>query len=95
LPFSSDSFDLVVCSHLLFLYSAELSLAAHVASLEEMLGVGKEVRVFPLLDMDGRTSEHLEGCAESLSRAASVEVIDVLYEFRMGDSRMLRLVRKQ
>ncbi len=47
LPFASGSFDLVLCVHMLFLYSDELSLGLHLASLREMLRVGREVRVFP------------------------------------------------
>ena len=51
LPFLSSSFDLVLCSHLLFLYSAEFDAETHLSFLRELLRVGREVRVFPLLDM--------------------------------------------
>ncbi len=46
LPFQSESFDLVLCSHLLFLYSDELDTDMHITSLREMLRVGREVRLF-------------------------------------------------
>lgn len=93
LPFASGAFDLVLCSHLLFLYSDELGLDAHVDALAEMLRVGREVRVFPLLDMSGGPSSHLEGCVAELRRVADAEIIDVPYEFRAGDTSMLKLVR--
>jgi ubiquinone/menaquinone biosynthesis C-methylase UbiE len=91
LPFQSRFFDLVLCSHLLFLYSSELGLDMHVASLQEMLRVGREVRVFPLLDMDGQPSLHLNACIRVLEASAHVEFIPVPFEFRHGDSKMLRL----
>jgi hypothetical protein len=49
LPFSDASFDLALCSHLLFLYSEHLPLAAHIAAARELLRVAREVRIFPLL----------------------------------------------
>jgi SAM-dependent methyltransferase len=91
LPFQSRSFDLVLCSHLLFLYSAELDLDVHVASMREMLRVAREVRIFPLLDMDGQPSLHLESAIQALRESAHVELVPVPFEFRPGDSRMLRL----
>ena len=94
LPFPSTSFDLALCSHLLFLYSDELDLDMHVASLRELLRVGQEVRIFPLLDMDGHPSVHLEASVRALQTSAHVELVPVPFEFRRGDSRMLRLVRR-
>jgi SAM-dependent methyltransferase len=93
LPFPRDSFDLVLCSHLLFLYSAELDTNMHIASLREMLRVARAVRVFPLLDMDGRPSKHLEVSVQALRASAQVELVPVPFEFRHGDTRMLRLSR--
>jgi len=93
LPFIDDAFDLVLCSHLLFLYSEELSSAAHVAFFEEMLRVGREVRVYPLRDMNGQPSRHLDACLAALSDTAKAEIVAVPYEFRVRDSRMLKLSR--
>jgi ubiquinone/menaquinone biosynthesis C-methylase UbiE len=93
LPFQADSFDLVLCGHLLFLYSDELDAAMHLACIQEMLRVGPEVRIFPLLDMDGRTSVHLNRITDSLQSIARLDFVSVPFEFRPGDSRMLRIVR--
>ncbi len=93
LPFQLETFDLVLCANLLFLYSEELDLDLHLASLREMLRVGREVRVFPLLDMDGRPSVHLEASVRALQASEHVELVPVPFEFRRGDSRMLRLTR--
>lgn len=91
LPFAAGAFDLVLCSHLLFLYSAELSLEMHVASLREMLRIGAELRVFPLLDLDGAPSCHLEPALQALRGEADGELIDVPFEFQRGARRMLRM----
>ncbi|HWV57269.1 MAG TPA: class I SAM-dependent methyltransferase [Longimicrobiales bacterium] len=93
LPFRADSFDMVLCSHYLFLYSDELDLGAHLAALQELLRVGREVRVYPLLDMAGVRSVHLDPCVAELSRFAEVEIVPVPFEFRMGDTSMLRIRR--
>jgi ubiquinone/menaquinone biosynthesis C-methylase UbiE len=95
LPFPNDSFDLVLCSHLLFLYSEELGLDLHITSLREMLRVGREVRVFPLLDMEGRRSAHLGACMRELEAVARVELVPVPFEFRRGDSSMFRLTKRE
>ena len=47
LPFPDGAFDLCLCSHLLFLYSEQLSLDFHVAAMLEQQRVAHEVRVFP------------------------------------------------
>jgi SAM-dependent methyltransferase len=91
LPFARGTFDLVLCSHLLFLYAADLSRELHVAALREMLRVGREVRVFPLLDLDGAPSAHLEPALAALGGEARAELVSVPYEFRRGANRLLRL----
>ena len=90
LPFGDRSFDVVLCSHLLFLYSANLTLKMHVASIREMLRVGGEVRLFPLLDLDGRESPHLRPALEALRDEADAELVEVAFEFQRGATRMLR-----
>lgn len=93
LPFATDAFDLALSSHLLFLYADALDLGFHVAALTEMLRVAPEARVFPLLDLDGAPSRHVEPVAAALSEMASVEIVPVPFEFQKGATRMLRLRR--
>ena len=94
LPFPDNSFDLALCSHFLFLYSDTLSLDFHHRSILELCRVATEVRIFPLLDMDGRPSPHVQLLVSDLPRHnlhATVEKVD--YEFQRGGNQMLRLVR--
>jgi hypothetical protein len=95
LPFEDRTFDLVLCSHFLFLYSSTLTLDFHVRSLCEMARVGGEVRVFPLLDIDGRPSPHLAPTCEALeAKGMGTRTVHVPYEFVRGANRML-VIRKQ
>jgi hypothetical protein len=94
LPFNDGEFDLCLCSHLLFLYSAQLSADFHLASMLEMLRVAREVRVFPLLDLDLQRSAHLDPVtAELRSADFHSEIVSVPYEFQKGGGQMLRVVR--
>jgi hypothetical protein len=95
LPFNDSEFDLCLCSHLLFLYSAQLSLDFHVSSMLEMLRVAQEVRVFPLLDLDLRRSAHLDSVVAELGFADfHSEIVDVPYKFQKGGGQMLRALRR-
>jgi hypothetical protein len=90
------SFDLALCSHFLLLYSDALSAEFHAASVAEMCRVAAEARVFPLLDMTGRRSHHLEGLIAALAAQgleAKVERVD--YEFQRGGNEMLRVTRRR
>jgi ubiquinone/menaquinone biosynthesis C-methylase UbiE len=95
LPFPDASFDLALCSHLLFLYSDYLSLDAHVEAVRELLRVAREVCIFPLLTLSGERSAHLPLVYEALHRdghGAEEQIVD--YEFQRGGNVMLRLRRK-
>ena len=95
LPFAADSFELALCSHFLFLYSAELESELHVESLRELLRVAREVRVFPLVDIEGDRSRHLAPVLAALRGEARVECVPVPFEFRRGSTEMLQLRRRE
>ena len=95
LPFDDGAFDLALCSHLLFLYSEQFDLGFHIRALEEMQRVAAEVRVFPLLQLGGTPSPHVEGVVDAFgSRGVGATVEPVAYEFQRGGNRMLRLRRR-
>lgn len=50
LDYEENSFDLLLSSHLLFVYDDRFDYAFHKASILEMLRVAKEVRIFSLVD---------------------------------------------
>ncbi len=92
LPFNDGSFRLALVSHLLFLYGDDLDFGFHLAALRELLRVAEEVRVFPLVNLDGLPSSHLPGVMNELRRGgAEVDIVPVPFEFQKGATRMLRV----
>ena len=92
LPFADGTFDLLLCSHLLFSYSEQLDGAFHQRSIMEMLRVSKEVRVFPLLEIDGHPSRHLPMILDFIKvHDIMGETVLVNYEFQRGGNQMLTL----
>lgn len=96
LELANDQFELCLCSHLLFLYSEQLSLNFHIDSIAELLRVSQEVRIFPLLKLNGEPSPYLETVIEELSnKGFDVQVQSVAYEFQKGGNQMLKVNRKR
>lgn len=94
LPFADRQFELALCSHLLFLYSSQLSESFHVASALELCRVAGEVRIFPIHSLEMEASPHLAAVREAAARnGLSSEIVDVDYEFQRGAHEMLRLYR--
>lgn len=92
LPFADHKFDLAVCSHLLFLYSEQLSEDFHVASIRELCRVANEVRIFPLLELGSKISRHLQAVTDRLSKMEySVNIFSVSYEFQRGGNQMMKI----
>ena len=94
MPFSDKQFGLALCSHLLFLYSEILDSDFHVAAVREMCRVAREVRIFPLLTIARRRSDHIELVQKALhSDGWMTEIVKVDYELQKGGNEMLRIYR--
>jgi hypothetical protein len=92
LPFGNATFRLALCSHLLFLYSEQLSADFHAAAAIEMCRVADEVRIFPLIALGGARSPHAGLVAERLEQAGhTVWIEKVEYEFQRGGNEMMRV----
>jgi hypothetical protein len=89
--FPDKSFDLAVCSHFLFLYTEHLSLAFHRSAILELCRVALEVRIFPLLALDGRASPYVARLVDDLSGSWEVSLETVPYEFQRGGNQMMRV----
>ena len=95
LSFGDDQFDLALSSHFLFLYSEHLDEAFHIQSFFEMLRVANEVRVFPLIDLRGEESIHLEAVVSALRALGyDTDILKTGYEFQKGGDEMLKVTRK-
>ena len=90
LPFHNKQFDLALCSHYLFLYSEQVSLDEHVLSMLELCRVAEEVRVYPLVSLDGNKSKHLQPVMSVLAeKGIDVSLEKVVYQFQKGATEML------
>jgi hypothetical protein len=91
LEIADNQFELCVCSHLLFLYSEQLSHEFHTASIYELIRVSSEVRIFPLLNLDGEPSPFIEPVVQEFkNKGFNVEIEPVDYEFQKGGNQMLK-----
>jgi hypothetical protein len=88
--FADLYFDLGLSSHFLLLYS-QLGLAFHIASIEEMLRVSKEIRIFPILNLDGQKSELLDDLIRYFESGYIVRIEEVDYEFQKNGNQMLTI----
>jgi hypothetical protein len=88
--FREESFDLGLSSHFLILYS-NLGLDFHLKSISEMLRICKEVRIFPLVNLNSETSEVLDGIINYYNPDYLIEIVKVNYEFQKGGDKMLKI----
>lgn len=93
LPFADRTFDLALCSHLLFTYSDHLSLEFHLAAIQELSRVALQVRIFPLLvNMTGEVSPWLPPVLQALRQQGyAAEIKPVPYEFQKGGNQLLQI----
>ena len=88
LPFRDGEFDIALSSHFLFLYTDNLSYDFHLQSIREMLRVAKEIRIFPLLEVNANRSPYVERIIKELG-PEGIKVRKVNYEFQIGGNEML------
>ncbi len=89
LPFSNKEFELALCSHYLFLYSDHVSQEQHISSIRELCRVASEVRIYPVLSLDGNQSMHLKPVISALADDGIESSLEhVNYEFQKGATEM-------
>jgi len=92
LPFRDKEFSLVLSSHLLFLYGERLDFDMHMRYLRELARVGKEVRVFPVIGLDGEPYKLLDEMIRGLKTfGIRARTAPVFFEFMKGAKLMLWL----
>lgn len=96
LPFEDNSFNLVLSSHLLFLYEDRLKYDFHQDSIKEMLRVTTdEVRIYPINKLhDDFRSKFLPILMNELGDIADFLVERVDYNFRRGCNEMLKIIKR-
>lgn len=94
LPYQDFYFDLALSSHYFFAGLAEQDLAFHIQMLQELARVAKEVRIFPLIHSDGRTSSELGPVLLALQQAGyGAEVRSIADPIEPDGNAMLRVWR--
>jgi hypothetical protein len=94
LPFLDDSYDVALCSNLLFLYSEMFDLSMHIHSVREMLRVAHTIQIFPLFALDRSISKHLGAVVEHfVAEGCSLSIQTVAYELQPGSNRKLTISR--
>jgi len=95
LPFKDGEFDILLSAHFLFTYAERLDYEFHITTLNELLRVSKEgIRIFPLVDLEGKRYEHLDRIVKYLEdMGCTVEEINVSYEFQANANAMLRIIK--
>jgi hypothetical protein len=94
LPVSDKSFELALCSHLLFTWATHLDELWHLDALVELCRVADEVRVFPIvLQGTGEPVDFLPSLRARLDNQFGItsEIVPVGYEFQVGAHQLLRL----
>ncbi|MBF2027330.1 MAG: SAM-dependent methyltransferase [Oscillatoriales cyanobacterium C42_A2020_001] len=89
LPFESKQFPLALCSHFLFLYSDHFDVEFHIQSIQEILRVADEVRIFPLLTLMLKRSPHLDPVIQYFQKSYDASIQPVDYELQKGGNEML------
>lgn len=92
LPYDEQSFDIGLSSHFLLMYDS-LGYDFHIKAISEMLRVCREVRLFPLCDLDSRESELTKQVIEYFSRDFKTEILKTNYQFQKGADKMLKIRR--
>ncbi|GAB3427504.1 hypothetical protein [Niabella aquatica] len=91
--FDEGVFGMALSSHFLLLYT-QLGLAFHISSIQEMLRVANEARIFPVLDLDAKESVLLRPVIDYFEGGFDVQLREVVYEFQQGGNKMLTIKKK-
>ncbi|MBW4490154.1 MAG: hypothetical protein KME12_20430 [Trichocoleus desertorum ATA4-8-CV12] len=77
---------------LLFTYSNQLSTEFHIQAIAELLRVAPEARIFPILDISGATSPHLQPVMDHFQQQGyQPEIQPVNYEFQKRGNQLLKI----
>ncbi|MDE6253654.1 MAG: SAM-dependent methyltransferase [Lachnospiraceae bacterium] len=93
LPYESGSFDIGLSSHFLLMYTA-LGYDFHIQSITEMLRVCKEIRIFPIVDLDANRTDLIRNVINYFKRNYNVEIVATDYEFQKGENKLLVINNK-
>lgn len=92
LPYEAESCDIGLSSHFLLMYTA-LGYDFHIQSVTEMLRVCKEIRIFPIVDLDANKTDLIKDVIDYFQKDYNTSIVTTDYEFQKGDNKLL-IIRK-
>lgn len=92
LPVWDNYYDIGLSSHFLLLYT-QLGFDFHIKAISEMLRVCKEVRIFPVVDLDAGQTDMISNVIDEFQKTYDVELKETNYQFQKNANKML-LIRK-
>lgn len=92
LPFADNTFDLGLSSHFLLMYTV-LGYDFHIQAITEMLRVCREIRIFPVVDLDANPTEMIGQVLAYVRKDYELELKSTQYKFQKGDNQLL-IIRK-
>jgi hypothetical protein len=101
LRFAADSFDLCLSGHFLFTYDDRFDYEFHLSSIISMIETSREVRIFPLVDMNNSRRDKERNFSPFVYRlldelptfGLKAQIIPVDFEFQRGAGFMMKIVR--
>ena len=92
LPYGDNAFDIGLSSHFLLMYMV-LGYEFHIQAITEMLRVCREVRIFPIVDLDANRTNLITDVINYFKNSYEVEIRGTQYEFQKGGNKLL-IIRK-
>ena len=88
LPVEENYYDIGLSSHFLLLYT-QLGFDFHIKAIGEMLRVCKEVRIFPVVDLDANQADMISDVIDEFTKKYDVELKVTNYQFQKNANKML------
>lgn len=88
LPYMDGTFDIGLSSHFLLMYTS-LGFDFHIKAMTEMLRVCKEIRLFPIVDLDANKTELIQNVIDYFKKDYDVEIRQTEYEFQKDGNKLL------
>ncbi|MDJ0660274.1 MAG: SAM-dependent methyltransferase [Crocosphaera sp.] len=94
LEYKNNEYELGLISHFLFLYSAYLDQQFHLDSINEMLRVCQEVRIFPLITLNHKISPYVDFVIQFLNNQGyHCKIEEVSYQLQPQGNQMLKITK--
>lgn len=92
LPYNDDTFDIGLSSHFLMMYTS-LGYDFHIKAISEMLRVCREVRIFPIVDLDANKTSLINDVLSYFNNHYTTEIVTTNYEFQKGENKLLIITK--